>query len=215
LIYYGSFFMSKIYLVGTGPGSADYLTSMAFKTVELADVLVGSRRALNLFPDYQGDTLELRARNMDQMMTKTVELARVGNTVVVLSTGDPGFSGVLKPIQKLAGEVEVEVVPGISSLQLCAARLRIPWDEANLLTLHGKGNSEPILDVLDNGKPTIVLPDFRVHDLAQFLLDAGVDPQRQVAICERLSYPDEQIFQGTMEQAVCTESSYLCVMVIY
>lgn len=207
--------MSKIYLVGTGTGSADYLTSMAFKTVELADVLVGSRRALNLFPDYQGDTLELRARNMDQMMAKTVELARVGNTVVVLSTGDPGFSGVLKPIQKLAGEVEVEVVPGISSLQLCAARLRIPWDEANLLTLHGKGNSEPILDVLDNGKPTIVLPDFRVHDLAQFLLDAGVDPQRQVAICERLSYPDEQIFQGTMEQAACTEFSYLCVMVIY
>ncbi len=207
--------MSKIYLVGTGPGAADYLTFTAFKTVELADVLVGSRRALNLFPDYQGDTLELRARNMDEMMTKTVKLARIGNTVVVLSTGDPGFSGVLKPIQELAGEIEVEVVPGISSLQLCAARLLIPWDEANLITLHGKGNSAPILNVVDNGKPTIVLPDFRVHDLAQYLLDNGVDPQRQVAICERLSYDDEKIFQGSLEQAARTEFSYLCVMVIY
>lgn len=207
--------MSKIYLVGTGPGSADYITTLAFKTVKLANVLVGSRRALQLFPDYQGETLELRARNMDEMMTTSVKLAREGNTVVVLSTGDPGFSGVLKPIQKLAGEVEVEVVPGISSLQLCAARLQIPWDEANLLTLHGKGNSVPILDLIDNGKPTIVLPDFRVHDLAQYLLDNGALPQRRVAVGERLSYPDERIFQGTLQQAASTEFSYLCVMVIY
>lgn len=207
--------MSKIYLVGTGPGSADYITTLAFKTVKLANVLVGSRRALQLFPDYQGETLELRARNMDEMMTTSVKLAREGNTVVMLSTGDPGFSGVLKPIQKLAGEVEVEVVPGISSLQLCAARLQIPWDEANLLTLHGKGNSAPILDLIDNGRPTIVLPDFRVHDLAQYLLDNGALPQRRVAVGERLSYPDERIFQGTLQQAASTEFSYLCVMVIY
>ncbi|MEN6330067.1 MAG: precorrin-6y C5,15-methyltransferase (decarboxylating) subunit CbiE [Methanobacteriaceae archaeon] len=207
--------MSKIYLVGIGPGSEDYLTSMAFKTVELADILVGSRRALNLFPDYQGHTLELRAKKMDEMMAKTVELAREGNTVVVLSTGDPGFSGVLKPIQKLTGNVELEVVPGISSLQLCAARLQIPWDEANLLTLHGKRNSEPILDVMDNGKPTIVLPDFRVHQLAQFLVDHGADPSRPVAVCEKLSYPDEKIFQGTLEETARIEFSYLCVMVIY
>ncbi len=207
--------MSKIYLVGTGPGSADYITILAFKTVKLANVLVGSRRALQLFPDYQGETLELRARNMDEMMTTSVKLAREGNTVVVLSTGDPGFSGVLKPIQKLAGELEVEVVPGISSLQLCAARLQIPWDEANLLTLHGKGNSAPILDLIDNGRPTIVLPDFRVHDLAQYLLDNGALPQRRVAVGERLSYPDERIFQGTLQQAASTEFSYLCVMVIY
>ncbi len=207
--------MSKIYLVGTGPGSADYITTLAFKTVELADILVGSRRALQLFPSYQGPTLELRARNMDEMMAKTVEMARGGNTVVVLSTGDPGFSGVLKPIQKLAGDVEVEVVPGISSLQLCAARLLIPWDEANLLTLHGKGNSAPILDVIDNGRPTLVLPDFRVHELAQFLMDNGVNPRRQVAVGERLSYPEEKIFQGTLEQAARTDFSYLCVMVIY
>lgn len=207
--------MSKIYLVGTGPGSADYITTLAFKTVKLANVLVGSRRALQLFPDYQGETLELRARNMDEMMTTSVKLAREGNTVVVLSTGDPGFSGVLKPIQKLAGEVEVEVVPGISSLQLCAARLQIPWDEANLLTLHGKGNSASILDLIDNGRPTMVLPDFRVHDLAQYLLDNGALPQRRVAVGERLSYPDERIFQGTLQQAASTEFSYLCVMVIY
>ncbi|HNS24875.1 MAG: precorrin-6y C5,15-methyltransferase (decarboxylating) subunit CbiE [Euryarchaeota archaeon] len=207
--------MSKIYLVGIGPGSTDYITPLAFKTVKLADVLVGSRRALQLFPDYQGPTLELRAKNMDEMMDQTVKLARGGNTVVVLSTGDPGFSGVLKPIQNLARDVEVVVVPGISSLQLCAARLLLPWDEANLLTLHGKGNSAPIWDVIDNGRPTLVLPDFRVHELAQYLLDNGADPWRQVAVGERLSYPDEKIFHGTLEEAAHTEFSYLCVMVIY
>ena len=207
--------MSKIYLVGIGPGSTDYITPLPLKTVKLADVLVGSRRALQTIPDYKGPTLELRAQNMDEMMHQTVKLARGGNTVVVLSTGDPGFSGVLKPIQNLARDVEVVVVPGISSLHLCAARLLLPWDEANLLTLHGKGNSAPIWDVIDNGRPTLVLPDFRVHELAQYLLDNGADPWRQVAVGERLSYPDEKIFHGTLEEAAHTEFSYLCVMVIY
>jgi cobalt-precorrin-7 (C5)-methyltransferase len=136
--------MAKLYLVGTGPGSSDYLTKAAIKAAESVDVLVGSQRALDLFPGYTGDTLILRARNMDEMMKKSVFLVDEGKNVAILSTGDPGFSGVLKPILRLRDDLDIEVVPGISSLQLAAARLQLPWDEINLLTLHGKGNSSRI-----------------------------------------------------------------------
>ncbi|NYB52963.1 MAG: precorrin-6y C5,15-methyltransferase (decarboxylating) subunit CbiE [Methanobacteriaceae archaeon] len=207
--------MSKLYLVGIGPGSAEYLTKTALNVSESADVLVGSQRALDLFPEFHGETLVLRARNMDEMMKKSVSLVDEGKNVAILSTGDPGFSGVLKPILKLRDDLDMEVIPGISSLQLAAARLQIPWDEANLLTLHGKGNSDIILSLLDNKKPTIVLPDFRVEKLAQFLLEKGVNPERKVSICERLSYPDERIFKGNLREAADTKFSYLCVMVIY
>ena len=207
--------MSKLYLVGSGPGSSDYLTTAAIKVVGSVDVLVGSQRALDLFPGFVGDTLVLRARNMDEMMKKSIALVDEGKNVAILSTGDPGFSGVLKPILNLRDDLDLEVIPGISSLQLAAARLQLPWDQVNLLTLHGKGNSEIILDFLDNGKPTIVLPDFRVEKLAQFLLENGTRPERKVAVCEKLSYPDERLFKGRLEEVAHMEFSYLCVMVIY
>ena len=207
--------MAKLYLVGTGPGSSDYLTKAAIKAAKSVDVLVGSQRALDLFPGFFGDTLVLRARNMDEMMKKSISLVDEGKNVAILSTGDPGFSGVLKPILRLRDDLDIEVVPGISSLQLAAARLQLPWDEINLLTLHGKGNSDKILEFLDNGKPTMVLPDFRVEKLAQFLLENGIGPERKVAVCERLSYPDERVFKGRLEEVADLKFSYLCVMVVY
>ncbi len=207
--------MAKLYLVGTGPGSSDYLTEAAVKAAESVDVLVGSQRALELFPDFSGERLLLRARNMDEMMKKSVSLVEEGKDLAILSTGDPGFSGVLKPILNIRDDLDLEVVPGISSLQLAAARLQIPWDDANLITLHGKGNSDAVLDLLDNGKATIVLPDFRVEKLAQFLLENGINPERKVTVCERLSYHDERLFKGTVKEVASEEFSYLCVMVIY
>ncbi|HOI40579.1 MAG TPA: precorrin-6y C5,15-methyltransferase (decarboxylating) subunit CbiE [Methanobacterium sp.] len=207
--------MAKLYLVGTGPGSSDYLTEAAIKASESVDVLVGSQRALDLFPGFSGETLLLKARNMDEMMKKSVSLVVNGKNVAILSTGDPGFSGVLKPIMNIRDDLDLEVVPGISSLQLAAARLQISWDDVNLITLHGKGNSDAVLDLLDNGKATIVLPDFRVEKLAQFLLGNGINPERKVTVCERLSYPDERLFTGTVKEVASEEFSYLCVMVIY
>ncbi|AIS30940.1 MAG: precorrin-6y C5,15-methyltransferase (decarboxylating) subunit CbiE [Methanobacterium formicicum] len=207
--------MSKLYLVGIGPGSSDYLTKAAIECANSVDVLVGSQRALDLFPGFAGETLVLRARNMDEMMKKSISLVDEGRNVAILSTGDPGFSGVLKPILKLQEDLDLEVIPGISSLQLAAARLQLPWDEINLLTLHGKGNSQVILDYVDNGKPTMVLPDFRVEKLAQFLIDEGTNPERKVSVCERLSYPDERIVTGNLREIAYMEFSYLCVMVVY
>jgi cobalt-precorrin-7 (C5)-methyltransferase len=205
----------KLYIIGTGPGSSDYITLAAVSAVKSADILVGSQRALDLFSEFEGETHVLRARNMSQMMEKSVALVDEGNNVAILSTGDPGFSGLLKPILKLRDDLELEVIPGISSLQLAAARLQIPWDEANILTLHGKGNSGKIMDIIDNGKPTIVLPDFRVEQLAQFLLENDIDPQRQVAVCEKLSYSDEIVVETTLKEVGEMEFGYLCVLVIY
>jgi len=207
--------MSKLYLVGIGPGASDYLTAAAINTAGSVDVLVGSQRALDLFPKFEGETLILRARNMDEMMKKSIYLVDEGKNVAILSTGDPGFSGVLNPILNLRDDLDLEVIPGISSLQLAAARLQIPWDQVNLLTLHGKGNSKVILDFMDNGKPTIVLPDFKVEKLAQFLLENGVDQDRKVAVCERLSYPDERIVNGTLKEIAAMDFTYLCVVIIY
>jgi len=160
--------MSKLFVVGIGPGSEDYLTFKARKIADSVEILIGSRRALELFPETSGEKIELDPKNMEKGFGYAISEVRKGKSVALLSTGDPGFSGILKPVLDLSGNLDVEVVPGISSIQLCAAKLKVPWDEANLITLHGKGVSLELLEALKNGKLTMVLPNFNAKEVAEF-----------------------------------------------
>ena len=83
------------------------------------------------------------------------------------------------------------------------------------MTFHGRENIEDILEVINNGKPTIALPSRKVRDMAQFLLDNGVDENWKVVVCERLSYDDEKIVASTLKDIANSEFTYMCIMVIY
>ena len=209
----------KIYIIGIGPGSSEYLTKKAVDTVKMSDYTVGSTRAIELFDDVQ-NTIAFNVKELLDTLKDGVQLAIDGNTVSILSTGDPGFSGVLNTVLRISEEKNfpkenIEVIPGISSLQLAAARNYIQWDNANVMTFHGRENIEDILPVINNGKITIALPSRKVKDMAQFLLDNGVEEDRKVVVCERLSYPDEKIVEATLKDIAHSEFTYMCIMVIY
>jgi len=210
---------NKIYIIGIGPGSSEYLTKKAVDTVKTSDYTVGSTRAIYLFDDVN-NKIAFNVKDLLDKLEKGVDLAIEGNTVSILSTGDPGFSGVLNTVLRIANkknfpEEKIEVIPGISSLQLAAARNHIQWDNANVMTFHGRENIEDILKVINNGKTTIALPSKKVRDMAQFLLDNGVDEHREVVVCERLSYDDEKIVRSTLKDIANSEFTYMCIMVIY
>jgi len=111
--------------------------------------------------------------------------------------------------------LDIEVVPGVSSIQICAAKLNIPWDVANVITMHGKGISEDIINVLANGKPTIILPNSTIEELVNFLIQNGVDPGREVSVCEKISYPDERILKTTLKDVLTEKFGYMCVLVVF
>ena len=210
---------NKIYIIGIGPGSSEYLTKKAEDTVKTSDYTVGSTRAIDLFDDVN-NKIAFNVKDLLDKLEKGVDLAIEGNTVSILSTGDPGFSGVLNTVLRIANEKnfpeeKIEVIPGISSLQLAAARNHIQWDNANVMTFHGRENIEDILKVINNGKTTIALPSKKVRDMVQFLLDNGVDEHREVVVCERLSYDDEKIVRSTLKDIANSEFTYMCIMVIY
>lgn len=210
---------NKIYIIGIGPGSSEYLTKKAIDTVKSSDYTVGSTRTIDLFDDVN-NKLAFNVKDLLDKLEKGVDLAIEGNTVSILSTGDPGFSGVLNTVLRIANDKnfpkeKIEVIPGISSLQLAAARNHIQWDNANVMTFHGRENIEDILKVINNGKTTIALPSKKVRDMAQFLLDNGVNENRQVVVCERLSYDDEKIVQSTLKDIASSEFTYMCIMIIY
>lgn len=210
---------NKIFIVGIGPGSSEYLTKRAVDVVKDADITIGSTRAIELFDDVQ-DKIAFNVKDLLEKIELGVDLAIDGKNVAILSTGDPGFSGVLNTVLRISDEKgfdkdDIEVVPGISSLQLAAAKTHIQWDNANVMTFHGRENIEDILEVINNGKPTIALPSRKVRDMAQFLLDNGVDGERPVTVCERLSYDDERVVNATLSQIAGSEFTYMCIMIIY
>ena len=210
---------NKIYIIGIGPGSSEYLTKKAVDTVKTSDYTVGSTRAIDLFDDVN-NKIAFNVKDLLDKLEKGVDLAIEGNTVSILSTGDPGFSGVLNTVLRIANEKnfpeeKIEVIHWISSLQLASARNHIQWDNANVMTFHGRENIEDILKVINNGKTTIALPSKKVRDMAQFLLDNGVDEHREVVVCERLSYDDEKIVRSTLKDIANSEFTYMCIMVIY
>ena len=215
--------MAKISIVGTGPGSPDYVTPAARKAVQKAQVVIGADRSLSLFQeDIKGETLKLTGKNVEELFKYANEAAEKGKDVALLSTGDPGFSGLLGSVlrRNLSKGVEVQVIPGVSSIQACAAAIVMNWEEAVLFTFHDGVTDQKksaLLTAAKAGKDIMLLPEprtFKVQDIAQFLINNGVGAKTPIVVCENLTLKEEKITKSTLKEASKLSFSPTCVMVI-
>ncbi len=128
----------KLYIVGIGPGSAEYITPRAIKAIHDADVIVGYDTYIDLVRNLISGK-EIFSTGMTKEIdrcAKAVDLALSGKKVAVISGGDPGIyamAGLVFEILKNAvgayGDTPlpvVEIVPGISALNAAASRLGAP-----------------------------------------------------------------------------------------
>ena len=216
--------LAKINIVGIGPGSPDYVTPAARKVVAQAQVVIGAQRSLDLFTsETKGETLVLTAKNLHDALKHAAEAVKNGKNVALLSTGDPGFSGLLHTVLEsgLVDTENIKVIPGVSSIQACAAKIALSWDSTCLFTFH-EGNvtaqdKNHLLTCIQNGKNIILLPDSRAFppkEIASFLLDSGVNISTPVYICENLTLENEKITLSTLQKISEQAFVPLCVMVI-
>jgi cobalt-precorrin-7 (C5)-methyltransferase len=214
----------KINIVGVGPGSPDYVTPAARKAVQSAQLVIGAQRSLNLFTgDIKGETIVLTAKNLRNALESAAGSAAKGFEVALLSTGDPGFSGLLHTVLEsgLFNIEEINVVPGVSSIQACAAKLAISWDNALLFTFHEGNVTDDEKQVLDfavsTGQDIILLPDskaFSPRGISNYLIKSGAGKDTPVYVCENLTLPEEKIISGTLEEFSKRTFGSLSVMVI-
>jgi cobalt-precorrin-7 (C5)-methyltransferase len=216
--------MVKLNIVGVGPGSAEYVAPIAHKTVSQAQIIIGAQRGLDLFSgDISGETHVLTAKNLNDLLNYAIESTKKGKNVAILSTGDPGFSGILKSVlnTKLITPSEINVVPGVSAIQVCAAKLGLCWDEICLFTFHS-GNVTAVKKVelvacLKAGRDVMLLPDaknFLPKEIAAYLVTFGVNPNTSVFICENLTLDNERIIKSSLKDVLTADFDALCVMVI-
>lgn len=123
--------MSKIYVVGLGPGEENIMTVQAKAALDDSDVIVGYKAYTELIRHMCGDKeiIESAMRQEIDRCKKCLELAKEGKKVALICSGDAGVYGMASPMLEVAGEdssVEIEIVPGISAAMSGAAVLGAP-----------------------------------------------------------------------------------------
>lgn len=123
-----------ITIVGCGPGSIDYVTPAAVRAVEEADVLVGTKRLLDLFPSSAAERIDIGSAV--RQVLETMERVPSWRRIAVLVTGDPGLFSLAALVLKHFGRDRCRVIPGISSVQTAFARIGLDWADARIMSAH-------------------------------------------------------------------------------
>lgn len=188
-------------VVGIGPGNRNYITAAAIKTIQGAQRLVGSQRQLQLFEDVKCPKTILSI-GIDYREVFDPKI----NTVV-LASGEPGLYGILDLVLRHVPPEEVEVIPGISSVQYFMAKLKTPMKDSVVVSLHGRDND--IVDKVKNHQNVIVLTDKTQgpNYVAKKLLENFIDDVT-LYVGQNLSYYDEVIKNYTVEELAKAEEDF-------
>lgn len=130
--------MRKVTIIGAGPGNPDLLSRAALDAIDIADVVIGAHRALAGI-DVPPDVVRCELVKTADIVAELTDAASWQRAVVVM-TGDVGlFSGARRLVEALSGDaqVDVRVIPGISSASYLAARLARPWQDWRFASAHG------------------------------------------------------------------------------
>ncbi len=203
----------RVFVVGVGADGPAGLGEAARRAVAEAGVLVGGRRLLACFPDHPGERVAVGA-DVGEAVAAVARAFREGRRVAVLASGDPLFHGIGAAVVEAVGPGAVEVIPHVSSVQLAFARLRLPWDDAALVSVHARPLGEllpavrarPKVAVLTGGRHT-------PSAVAAFLLEQGCRGWR-AWVCENLGSPGERVTGWTLEELPGREFAPLNVLVL-
>jgi precorrin-6y C5,15-methyltransferase (decarboxylating) CbiE subunit len=224
----------RLFAVGVGPGSPRYLTDAAKEAIRKSRYVVGYRYTLatieGVIDRANQQVLEVTMKSQEQVYQQVYSDMRDGEYCTVPFTGDVNFSEseVVDRLLQIWGDENTEIVPGISSIQVAAAKARVPTDKAFIVTLHVTGDIEhkkaDILRAIRDGRSVILLPrpwpkepqkHFMQSDVAKFLRENGVDTSALKAhVFEHLTTSKETSFEGKVSDLEGKEFSDLSAMVI-
>lgn len=112
---------------------------------------------------------------------------------VVVASGDPGFFGIVRALR--ARGAEPRVIPAVSSVALAFAALGLPWDDALVVSAHGRSPRRALATALAHPKTAILTAPGTAEPA--YFIDALLSAGRRVHIAERLGMPDERVTEVT------------------
>ena len=220
--------MEMVYAVGVGPGSQDYVTDIVRKIIQNSDVIAGYKYTLKTIEEFLSDkeVYEITMQSQEEVYQKIK--TKLGNkTLVIPFTGDVNFSESEVVDRLIEVFDKVCVVPGISSIQVAAAKARIPLDKAKIITMHVTTSIEEkkleLQKALLDGLSVILVPrpwpknpekNFMPSEIAIYLKKNGFNTSKiKVHVFESLTNSNESSFVGTVNELEEKMFSDLTVMV--
>lgn len=200
----------QITLVGIGMGSRETLTLQGQQAVESAELLIGARRMVDAVRRPGQDAYcEYQSEKIAAYIQDHSEYERIA---IVLS-GDVGFYSGAKKLLMLLKE-QVEIVCGIPSVVYFMSKIGLSWDDAKLVSTHGK-SCNLVSHIRQNQKVFAILGTRDgVARLAQKLVDYDMG-EVLLYVGENLSYENEHIFVKKASELTDYEGDALSVVCAY
>jgi precorrin-6y C5,15-methyltransferase (decarboxylating) CbiE subunit len=220
--------LGKIYAIGVGPGSPKYVTEIAKEIIQNCDIVIGYKYTLKTIEHLlKGKEIhEITMSNQEESYQKILPVLGK-RSLVIPFTGDVNFSEseVVDRLIEIFGEIEI--ISGISSIQVAASKACVPLDKSKVITMHVTSSiEEKKLDLqkaLIDGYSVILVPrpwpkqpdkHFMPSEIALYLRKNNFKTENmKVQVFEALTTENETSFVGNVKDLEGKEFSDLSVMV--
>ena len=219
--------MNKVYAVGVGPGSPSFVPNVIKDVISKCDVVIGYGYTLKTIEGFLNgqQKIEVTMKNQEDAYQKIA--AEDNHTILIPFTGDVNFSESEVVDRLIEVFDEVEIIPGISSIQVAAAKARVPIDKSKVITMHVTTPIEEkkleLQKALIDGFSVILVPrpwpkipekHFMPSEIAKYLKKNGFDTSMmKVYVFEAVTTENETTFKGMVNELEGKEFSDLSVMV--
>ena len=219
--------MNKVYAVGVGPGSPSFVPNVIKDVISKCDVVIGYGYTLKTIESFLNgqQKIEMTMKNQEDAYQKIA--AEDNHTILIPFTGDVNFSESEVVDRLIEVFDEVEIIPGISSIQVAAAKAKVPIDKSKVITMHVTTPIEEkkleLQKALIDGFSVILVPrpwpkipekHFIPSEIAKYLKNNGFETSKmKVYVFEAVTTENETVFEGRVDELENKEFSDLSVMV--
>ena len=200
------------YIIGMGDDGPKGLSQTALGIIEKAELLFGGERHLSFFPGSKGEKIAIKSnlKEVADLIKRNIGAKKM----VVLASGDPNFYGIAKYLMNKLGKEAFEILPAISSMQLAFARAKESWEDAILVSVHGRPIETIVKQVRSSPKIGIFTDDEHTPgEIARVLIEHGLQGY-QAFVCENLGGANERVTETLLEKLPEMEFSPLNVLIL-
>lgn len=176
-----------INIIGLGPGNVGYCTKLGEELIYNSDVLIGGRRNLESITNFEGEKIELNTN-----LKEIVEYLKLNKdkNISVIASGDPSIYGIGKYLSENIDKSNLNLVPGISSMQYIFSKICIDMNDLYITSSHGK---IPNFDYILNHSKVCMVTDKKIgpKEIAEEILIRNL--KKVMIVGENLSYNNEKI----------------------
>lgn len=195
-----------IHVVGLGIATDVYsLSTEARKALERAEVIIGDQRQLGIIGTQSAKCIDYPSpiNKLKQLLEK-----QQGKRLTILASGDPLFFGIGHWLNRNIPEDKLQFHPNISAVQAAFARIKQPWQDAEVVTLHGRPLAG-LLGRLQSNRQYALLTDAKSHPQAiAKLVDKAGYKKASFQVAEALGTDQEQTHPFTLAELLTSEQSF-------